>query len=193
MKRIILILSLCFLLVACASGKETSTTQVAADATSQRTGLPSWAKEEIKTAQKVAAARAESERLAAEQKSREEAAAKAAHAKAAAAQRAKEAADRAARARATQKAAAPPTAAPVVSGDVWWRLALCESGGNAAANTGNGFYGAFQFMASTWRSVGGTGLPHQHSYEVQRSFAQKLQARSGWGQWPHCSRKLGLR
>lgn len=74
----------------------------------------------------------------------------------------------------------------------WDALAQCESGGNWAANTGNGYYGGLQFSASTWQSVGGTGLPHEHSRETQIHFGQVLQARSGWGQWPHCSSKLGL-
>jgi resuscitation-promoting factor RpfA len=37
---------------------------------------------------------------------------------------------------------------------------MCESGGRYGTNTGNGFYGAYQFMASTWRAAGGRGLPH---------------------------------
>lgn len=90
-----------------------------------------------------------------------------------------------------QRAASEPTLR--THGDVWAALARCESGGNAATNTGNGYYGAFQFSASTWRSIGGSGLPHQHPYETQRYYAIRLQARSGWGQWPDCSRKLGLR
>jgi hypothetical protein len=74
----------------------------------------------------------------------------------------------------------------------WDALAECESGGNWAANTGNGYYGGLQFSATTWRSVGGTGLPHEHSRETQILMGQRLQARSGWGQWPACSRELGL-
>ncbi|QBX56033.1 resuscitation-promoting factor [Nocardioides seonyuensis] len=76
---------------------------------------------------------------------------------------------------------------------VWDRLAQCESGGNWAINTGNGYYGGLQFSASTWASVGGTGLPHQHSREEQIKRGQILQSRAGWGQWPHCSARLGLR
>ncbi|GAB3037714.1 resuscitation-promoting factor RpfB [Nocardioides flavus (ex Wang et al. 2016)] len=76
---------------------------------------------------------------------------------------------------------------------VWDRLAQCESGGNWAINTGNGYYGGLQFSAATWASVGGTGLPHQHSREEQIKRGQILQARAGWGQWPSCSAKLGLR
>ncbi len=76
---------------------------------------------------------------------------------------------------------------------VWDRLAKCESGGNWSINTGNGYYGGLQFSAGTWRSVGGTGLPHQHSREEQIKRGKILQARAGWGQWPSCTRKLGLR
>lgn len=73
------------------------------------------------------------------------------------------------------------------------RLRQCESGGNYAANTGNGYYGAYQFSASTWRSLGYSGLPHQASAGTQDQAAIRLQARAGWGQWPSCARRLGLR
>jgi uncharacterized protein YabE (DUF348 family) len=76
---------------------------------------------------------------------------------------------------------------------VWDRLAQCESGGNWSINTGNGFYGGLQFTASTWRAMGGSGLPHQASRETQIALGKKLQARAGWGQWPGCTSKLGLR
>jgi LysM repeat protein len=77
-------------------------------------------------------------------------------------------------------------------GSVWDQLAACESGGNWAINTGNGFYGGLQFTLSTWQSLGGSGLPSDASREEQIARAQALQARSGWGQWPACSAKLGL-
>ncbi|WP_418275058.1 transglycosylase family protein [Isoptericola jiangsuensis] len=77
--------------------------------------------------------------------------------------------------------------------DVWRQLAQCESGGRAGISTGNGYHGMYQFTARTWRSVGGSGLPHHHSAAEQTKRAQILQARAGWGQWPHCTRKLGLR
>jgi hypothetical protein len=41
--------------------------------------------------------------------------------------------------------------------------------------------------------VGGSGLPSEASMEEQTARAQALQARSGWGQWPACTAKLGLR
>lgn len=100
--------------------------------------------------------------------------------------------------RASRAAAAPrpvvATPRAAVGGDVWGALARCESGGNPKSVGGGGrFYGAFQFTPSTWRSLGYSGLPTDHDYGTQLAAAQKLQARSGWGQWPHCSRKLGLR
>jgi hypothetical protein len=71
-------------------------------------------------------------------------------------------------------------------------LAQCESGGNWSINTGNGYYGGIQFSAATWRGIGYGGLPHQTSKATQIEAGQKLQGLYGWGQWPACSRKLGL-
>lgn len=79
-----------------------------------------------------------------------------------------------------------------VGGDVWAALAACESGGNPSTNTGNGYYGMYQFSLPTWQSVGGSGLPSDASAAEQTMRAQILQARSGWGQWPACSASLGL-
>ena len=84
------------------------------------------------------------------------------------------------------------SSATVTGNDVWAALARCESGGNPATNTGNGYYGLYQFSASTWRAMGGTGLPSEASAAEQPQRAQALQARSGWGQWPACARSLGL-
>lgn len=97
---------------------------------------------------------------------------------------------------ATGQPAPQEETAPVQSSagsDVWDRLAMCESGGNWQINTGNGYYGGLQFSLGTWQSVGGTGYPHQASKSEQIARAQALQTRSGWGQWPACSAKLGLR
>jgi resuscitation-promoting factor RpfB len=76
---------------------------------------------------------------------------------------------------------------------IWDRLAQCESNGNWQMNSGNGYYGGLQFHPQTWWSVGGTGYPHQHTREEQIRRGEILQARSGWGQWPACSSRLGLR
>lgn len=75
---------------------------------------------------------------------------------------------------------------------VWAALAQCESGGNPATNTGNGYYGLYQFSLPTWQSVGGSGLPSDASAEEQTMRAQILQQRAGWGQWPACAASLGL-
>ncbi len=80
------------------------------------------------------------------------------------------------------------SAAPTVN---WDAIAQCESGGNWAINTGNGYYGGLQFSAQTWKSVGGPGLPHQNSREVQIKYAKILQQRAGWGQWS-CAAKVGV-
>lgn len=73
----------------------------------------------------------------------------------------------------------------------WDRLAQCESGGNWATNTGNGYYGGIQFSLSSWRSVGGTGYPHEHSRETQIAMGQRLHSQGGWRHWPGCSRSFG--
>lgn len=87
-----------------------------------------------------------------------------------------------------------PVQAPAVSsGSVWDRIAACESGGNWHINTGNGFYGGLQFTLGSWRAMGGSGLPSDASREEQIMRAQKLQAAQGWGAWPVCSVKAGLR
>lgn len=98
------------------------------------------------------------------------------------------------------RSAASPEAAPPVapSSDRWDQLAQCETGGNWAANTGNGFGGGLQFMHqntySTWLSFGGgdyAAHPWDASREQQIAVAEKVLASSGWRAWPGCSRKFG--
>jgi LysM repeat protein len=84
------------------------------------------------------------------------------------------------------------TEASAPSGSVWTQLAACESGGNWAANTGNGYYGGLQFSLSSWRAVGGSGYPHEASAATQIAMGQRLQAQQGWGAWPGCAAALGL-
>jgi len=96
----------------------------------------------------------------------------------------------------------PPTTAhptpPVVAigggnaGGVWLSLRQCESGDNYAANTGNGYFGAYQFSQATWTGLGYPGSPDQEPPGMQDRAAAQLQARSGWGQWPACAAALGL-
>ena len=65
-------------------------------------------------------------------------------------------------------AAAPAAPQPVATGSgyndpanpaAWDRLAQCESGGNWAANTGNGYYGGIQFSLGSWQAAGGSRSP----------------------------------
>jgi hypothetical protein len=79
----------------------------------------------------------------------------------------------------------------VVGDDVWARLARCESGGNPRAVGGRGkFFGAFQFTLQTWHGMGMAGNPIDYSYADQLATAKRLQARSGWRNWPVCARRV---
>ena len=57
----------------------------------------------------------------------------------------------------------PSTPSYSGGGSAWDRIAACESGGNWAANTGNGYYGGLQFNLGTWQAYGGSGRPDQNS------------------------------
>ncbi len=86
-----------------------------------------------------------------------------------------------------------PTTNFASGGTVWDALAKCESGGNWAINTGNGYYGGLQFSLSTWQGYGGPGYPHEQSRETQIMIAERVRAATGgYGSWPHCSQSLGL-
>jgi resuscitation-promoting factor RpfA len=75
----------------------------------------------------------------------------------------------------------------------WDKLAMCESSGNWATNTGNGFSGGLQFTPQTWTAFGGKGQAHQASRQDQIAVAERVLQAQGWGAWPACSAKLGLR
>ncbi|WP_291314946.1 resuscitation-promoting factor [Corynebacterium sp. UBA2622] len=98
---------------------------------------------------------------------------------------------------AVHTAAAKGAVAPsVAGGSVWDSIAACESGGNWSTNTGNGYQGGLQFDQSTWAAYGGTAYAptaDQASREQQIAIAEKTQAAQGWGAWPACTAKLGLR
>jgi hypothetical protein len=86
-----------------------------------------------------------------------------------------------------------PTANFSSGSTVWDQIAQCESGGNWAANTGNGYYGGLQFSLGTWQSYGGSGLPSSASRLTQIAIATKVRnASGGYGAWPACSQALGL-
>jgi len=94
----------------------------------------------------------------------------------------------------TREPAPEPPAVNYASGStVWDQLAQCESGGNWAINTGNGYYGGLQFNLETWQSYGGSGYPHENSRETQIMIAERVRAATGgYGSWPACSAELGL-
>ena len=62
----------------------------------------------------------------------------------------------------------------------------CESGGDYSTDTGNGFYGAYQFDQQTWESVGGSGSPASASPAEQDAAAQRLMSQRGSSPWPTC-------
>ncbi|GAA1586532.1 MULTISPECIES: ubiquitin-like domain-containing protein [Kribbella] len=85
---------------------------------------------------------------------------------------------------------------PATSGgdtSAWDRIAACESGGNWAANTGNGYYGGLQFDHGTWAAYGGTAYANNAngaSKAQQIAIAEKVKAdRGGYGAWPVCGKK----
>src|SRR5262249_55199217 len=71
----------------------------------------------------------------------------------------------------------------------WKRQAACirhyESRGRWTTNTGNGYYGAYQFLLSTWRSVGGRSRPDLAAPREQSSRAWRVWKRDGrsWREW----------
>lgn len=86
--------------------------------------------------------------------------------------------------------------ATVTEATLWDMLARCESGGNWAANSGNGYYGGLQFDRGTWSANGGGQFapsPQQASREQQIAVAQRVHnARGNYRAWPTCSARLGL-
>lgn len=90
------------------------------------------------------------------------------------------------------EASQPVSAPPVHESVNWDAIAQCESGGNWAIHTANGYEGGVQFLPSTWRSVMSSDDPphaYQATREQQIAAAERLLARSGIGQWPVCGHR----
>jgi hypothetical protein len=85
--------------------------------------------------------------------------------------------------RAERRRASSPATSPTLEA-----IAACESGGNPGTDTGNGFYGKYQFTLQTWASVGGSGNPAAASEAEQNRRAAALYAREGASPWPVCGR-----
>ena len=75
----------------------------------------------------------------------------------------------------------------------WDQVARCESSGNWAINTGNGYQGGLQFSPSTWSGHGGgqfAPAANMATREQQIAIAEKVLATQGRGAWPVCGRGL---
>jgi LysM repeat protein len=88
-------------------------------------------------------------------------------------------------------AAAAPAQADT-SGVNWDAVAACESGGNWAINTGNGFFGGLQFTLSTWHANGGVGMPQNASRQSQITVADRVLQTQGIGAWPVCGKRAHI-
>lgn len=84
-----------------------------------------------------------------------------------------------------------------VSASVWDKVAQCESGGDWSIVSADGrFFGGAQFLKTSWDAMGGqefAAYPHHASKAEQIIVAERLLEVQGWGAWPACSAKLGLR
>ncbi len=70
------------------------------------------------------------------------------------------------------------------------RLRSCE--GNYKSNTGNGYYGAYQFDKRTWGKYGGYEVASEAPPSVQDEKAWETYKARGWQPWPTCKIKMGL-
>lgn len=70
------------------------------------------------------------------------------------------------------------------------RLRSCE--GSYTSNTGNGYYGAYQFDIQTWGGYAGFPNAAAAPPAVQDEKAWLTYQRRGWQPWPSCSRSQGL-
>ena len=73
----------------------------------------------------------------------------------------------------------------------WDAVAQCETGGNWAANTGNGAYGGLQFKPGTWSANGGVGDPASAPRDEQIRVAENVLHSQGLGAWPKCGSEGG--
>lgn len=85
--------------------------------------------------------------------------------------------------------------AGAASGDVWEKVAACESTGDWHINNGNGYFGGLQFTRSTWAAYGGAEYAPRAdlaSRDQQIAIAEKVLKGQGPGAWPLCSTRAGL-
>jgi len=85
-----------------------------------------------------------------------------------------------------------PEVRAVAAIGTWEDVAECESGGDWAINTGNGYYGGLQFSQPTWEAFGGLEYAPRAdlaSKDQQVAIAERTLAGQGWGAWPTCSKR----
>lgn len=82
------------------------------------------------------------------------------------------------------------TGRPEPTEEEWSALRFCESTLTYSVDTGNGYYGAYQFDLTTWQTVGGFGNPADAPPEEQDARARLLYARRGNQPWPICGAYL---
>ena len=99
-------------------------------------------------------------------------------------------------------ATAIPTSTPtgvvnLPTPDQWLAVRLCESGNDYTINTGNGYFGAYQFSPVTWDSIATRFHPHLVGVSPnlatpadQDAMALSLYQTAGRGQWPRCGLNL---
>ncbi|MFF4324151.1 transglycosylase family protein [Streptomyces sp. NPDC001568] len=88
-----------------------------------------------------------------------------------------------------------PTAQAATAPSPWDRVAACESGGNWAIGTGNGFSGGLQFTASTWTAFGGSRFAaraNEADRAQQIDVARRVMRVQGPGAWPVCGKEADL-
>lgn len=93
--------------------------------------------------------------------------------------------------------------ASAASVSTWDRVAECESSGNYAINTGNGFFGGLQFTQSTWKAYGGLAFGARADLatkDEQIKVAERVLTTGfnghdpqGPGAWPVCGPRAGLK
>ena len=99
-------------------------------------------------------------------------------------------------------AGSPGAHAGYISDRSWNRLAECEAGGRwGLVTSGNGYYFVFQFTRATWNAYRGSYPRVRYylrratapsKYRLKR-VAHRVQHAHGWGAWPYCASKLGMR
>src|SRR5882757_5158403 len=85
--------------------------------------------------------------------------------------------------------------AQAAEGSTWDKVAVCETGGQWSANTGNGFYGGLAITQDTWDTYGGDAYaqrPDEATRAEQIAVAENILGTLGPDAWPGCELSTGL-